>query len=174
MLRAIDRVSLFVGTLAGWAYFAIALMLGYEVVMRYVFIAPTIWAEELSRLFLVWATFGGAGRLVDRRQHISNTLVTDLLPPAARRWQEVFALLFIAALALVVVKDGGGIALNSFERGRTTGSMLDLPAWWGQASLPACFLLLAVQALLEAARVALAPPRQDGEGGLPSPRHPGH
>ena len=158
MLRMIDHVSRFVGTVAGWAYFAIALMLCYEVIMRYVFIAPTIWAEELSRMFLVWATFGGAAILVHRRQHIVITRVTDHLPPRLRQAQEVFALLFVAALALFIVIYGGGIAGDSLTRGRTTGSMLDLPAWWAQASLPACFALLSLQALVEALRVALNGP----------------
>ena len=169
MFNVIDRLSRYLGTLAGWAYFVIALMLGYEVLMRYAFTAPTIWAEELSRLLLVWATFGGAAILVHRRQHITITLVTDMLGPRARRWQEVFALLFVAALAAVVVKDGSGIAYDSLSRGRTTGSMLDMPAWWAQASLPACFLLLCLQSLVEAARVALAP-----AGTTPPPSRPEH
>ncbi|WP_186387019.1 TRAP transporter small permease [Stappia sp. TSB10P1A] len=154
MLRVIDAVSRLFGTVAGWAYFATALMLGYEVVMRYVFIAPTIWAEELSRMLLVWATFGGAAILLHRRQHITITLLTDMLSPRLRQVQEVFVLLFIAALAAVIVRDGGGIAWDSFQRGRTTGSMLNLPAWWAQVSLPLCFALLGLQALVEALRVA--------------------
>jgi TRAP-type C4-dicarboxylate transport system permease small subunit len=155
MLRVIDAVSRTVGTVAGWAYFATALMLGYEVVMRYVFIAPTIWAEELARMLLVWATFGGAAILLHRRQHITITLLTDHLSPRVRQVQEVFVLLFIVALAAVIVHDGTGIAYDSFHRGRTTGSMLDLPAWWSQASLPVCFALLGLQALAEALRVAI-------------------
>lgn len=155
MLRVIDAISRLFGTVAGWAYFATALMLGYEVVMRYVFIAPTIWAEELARMLLVWATFGGAAILLHRRQHITITLLTDLLSPRLRQAQEVFVLLFIAGLAALIVYDGTGIAYDSFHRGRTTGSMLDLPAWWSQASLPVCFALLGLQALVEALRVAL-------------------
>ena len=84
MLRMIDAASRFAGFLAAWAYFAIALMLGYEVIMR-AFGSPTIWAEELSRLLLVWATFGGAAILMHRRQHIVITLLTDSLSPSMRR-----------------------------------------------------------------------------------------
>ncbi|GGE91300.1 TRAP transporter small permease [Stappia taiwanensis] len=155
MTRLVDRLSALAGTFAGWAYFVTALMLGYEVFMRYLFVAPTIWAEELSRLLLVWATFAGAALLLHRRQHITITLLTDRLSPRARQMQEIIALLFIAALGGVIVYLGGGIALHSFERARTTGSMLDLPAWWAEAALPLCFSLLAIQALIEAVRVAL-------------------
>lgn len=169
MFTLIDRVSAALGTLAAWAYFVIALMLGYEVVMRYVFVAPTIWAEELSRLLLVWATFAGMALLVHRRQHIAITLVTDLLPERARRWQQVFVLGFVAALALAIVWYGSGIALDSLMRGRTTGSMLDMPAWINQASIPVCFLLLALQAIIEALRVAFDP--KAARPSQPRPEH---
>ncbi|SDT91151.1 TRAP transporter small permease [Stappia sp. ES.058] len=154
MLRIIDGASRFAGLIAGWGYFLIALMLGYEVLMRYLG-DPTIWAEELSRMFLIWATFGGAALLLHRRQHIVITLLTDSLSPGARRAQELFVLAFIIALSAVVVYYGADIALDSFTRGRTTGSMLDVPAWWSQASIPACFTLLGIQAFAEAVRVAL-------------------
>eukprot|EP00873_Tetraselmis_striata_P017750 jgi/Tetstr1/438014/TSEL_026641.t1 len=154
MLRIIDGASRFAGLIAGWGYFLIALMLGYEVLMRYLG-DPTIWAEELSRMVLIWATFGGAALLLHRRQHIVITLLTDNLSAGARRAQELFVLAFIVVLSAVIVYYGSGIAMDSFTRGRTTGSMLDVPAWWSQASIPACFALLGIQALAEALRVAV-------------------
>lgn len=159
MFRLIDRLSALLGQFAAWAYFATALMLGYEVFMRYLFVAPTIWAEELSRLLLVWGTFAGAAILVHRRQHIAITVLTDMLPPAVRHLQQTVVLLFIAALAAVIVWYAGGIALDSLERGRTTGSMLDVPAWWNEAALPVCFSLLCLQAFVEAVRTAFEGPR---------------
>ncbi|MXN66182.1 TRAP transporter small permease subunit [Stappia sp. GBMRC 2046] len=158
MFRIIDRLSAALGQFAAWAYFATALMLGYEVFMRYVFIAPTIWAEELSRLFLVWGTFAGAAILVHRRQHIAITVLTDALPPRLKHLQQVVVLLFIAFIAAVTVWYAFDIAADSFTRGRTTGSMLDVPAWWNEAAIPVCFTLLSLQALVEALRVAFEGP----------------
>lgn len=154
MHTMLDRLSSCLGIAAAVAYFAIGLMLGYEVFARYVFTAPTIWAEELSRMGLIWGTFLAASVLLHRRQHIRITILTDLLPEAVRRWQEVLVMLFIAAFALAVVWYGTPIAWDSFERGRTTGSMLDIPTFWAEAAVPLGFLLLALQALVEAAQVA--------------------
>ena len=61
-MRLIDRLSGLLARIAAWAFFATGLMLGWEVVARYFFTAPTIWAEELSRLFLVWGCFVRGGR----------------------------------------------------------------------------------------------------------------
>ena len=43
---------------------------------------------------------------------------------------------------------------DSWVRGRTTGSILDLPAWVAELSVPAGFGLLFVQALIETVRAA--------------------
>jgi C4-dicarboxylate transporter, DctQ subunit len=158
MLHILDRLSAALGIAAALAYFAIGLMLGYEVFARYLFTAPTIWAEELSRLFLVWGTCLAAAILLHRRQHIRITILTDLLPASARRWQECLVLLFVAGFAGAVVWYGTPLAFDSFERGRTTGSMLDIGAVWAEAAVPVGCSLLCLQALAEALRVILHGP----------------
>lgn len=168
-MTVIDRLSGLLAQLAAWLYFAVGLMLGWEVAARYLFNAPTIWAEELSRLLLVWGTFVGAAFLVHRRAHIRITILTDRLPTPARTALELASLAAIAAFALAVAYYGFDLANDSFTRGRTAGSMLDLPLAWSQAAVPAGALLLALQALIEAVRIArdgAPPPGHDAAGGL--------
>ncbi len=161
-MRPIDRLSDLMAVLSGWAFFAIGLMLAYEVAARYFFNAPTIWAEELSRLVFVWATFIAAASLLRHDKHIRVTVVTDRLGEGGRRAARVVALLFVLALSAAIVWYGTPIALNSLERGRTTGTMMDLPNWWAQAAVPIAFLLLALQAVVELIRTL---------GGAPLPVH---
>ena len=54
-VRSIDAVSEFSGRLSAWMFFTIGLFITYEVVMRYVFTAPTVWVDEVSRIMQVWA-----------------------------------------------------------------------------------------------------------------------
>ncbi len=161
-MRLIDRLSDILAALAGWAFFAIGLMLAWEVVTRYFLNAPTIWAEEVSRLVFVWATFLAMASLLHHDKHIRVTVVTDRLSPGWQRGARVAALTFVLLLSAAVVWYGTPIAMNSLERGRTTGTMMDLPNWWSQAAIPLCFLLLALQAVLELIRTI---------GGAPLPRH---
>lgn len=164
----VDRISGRLATVSAWLFFAIGLMLGWEVVARYVFTAPTIWAEELSRLLLVWGTFAGAAALVHRREHIRITILTDVLPQRARTSLEVFSLLVIAVFGTAVAIYGFDIAFDSFSRGRTTGSMFNIELAWSQAAIPIGGALLALQSLAEALRCARdgAPPpaRFDEDG----------
>ncbi len=164
----IDRISERLAAVAAWLFFATGLMLGWEVVARYVFTAPTIWAEELSRLFLVWGTLAGAAALVRRREHIRITILTDLLPGRLRTGLEVLGLTAIAAFSLAIVVYGFEIAWDSFSRGRTTGSMFDIQLAWSQGAVPLGGLLLTLQALAEVLRTlrhGAPPPGQSGDPG---------
>ena len=154
-MRALDAISDAIAWAAAWALFAIGLMLGYEVVARYFFNAPTIWAEELSRVFMVWAVFVAAASLLRRDAHIRVTVATDLLSDAGKRFARLASLLIVFAVSALLFWYGLEDPIDSFERGRTTGTMLDIPAWTLQASVPAGFGLLALQSLVEIARVAL-------------------
>ncbi|RMD62275.1 MAG: TRAP transporter small permease [Alphaproteobacteria bacterium] len=170
-MTVIDRISESLAHVAAWLFFATGLMLGWEVAARYIFTAPTIWAEELSRLLLVWGTFAGAAALVHRRAHIRVTVVTDLLPRPARTVLEVLSLLVIAAFGLAVAITGFEVMWDSLSRGRTTGSMLDLPLFWSQAAVPAGGGLLVLQSLVEAFRTDArgAPPPDHGTPSEPLP-----
>ena len=51
-------------------------MLTYEVIARYFFIKPTIWAAELSQLCLVWGCLLAMAPLLTLRRHITVNAVT--------------------------------------------------------------------------------------------------
>ena len=124
-------------------------MLTYEVVARYFFTKPTIWAAELSQMALIWGSLLAMAWALGARRHIAVDAVINLLPDGARRWIEAFAMAVVAAFSAWVTWYGWLIFWDSFERGRTTGSMLDLPSWVAELSVPVGFALLGIQALIE-------------------------
>jgi TRAP-type mannitol/chloroaromatic compound transport system permease small subunit len=48
LLRVIDSISEWSGRTVSWLVLVLTLVLGYEIVMRYVFNAPTKWAFDIS------------------------------------------------------------------------------------------------------------------------------
>ncbi len=155
-------------TLAGSAAFLFILagcMLTYEVSARYLFVAPTIWAAELSQLCLIWGCMIGMPWLLKANQHIAVDALTIRLGDTAQRVCRVLAMSAIALFSAVVAWKGGEIFLDSFVRGRTTGSMLDLPTWISELAIPVGFALLFVQAVIE---LGSAFGRRDLEGGVAS------
>lgn len=127
-------------------------MLTYEVMARYFFTAPTIWAAELSQLCLIWGSLIAMAWALGARRHIAVDAVVRLLPDGVRRLTETFAMLAVAAFSAMVTWKGWTIFYDSFERGRTTGSMLDLPTWVSELAVPLGFALLFIQALIETRR----------------------
>ena len=142
LLRALAWISAFLFILAGC-------MLTYEVTARYLFVAPTIWAAELSQLCLIWGTMIAMPWLLKTNRHIAVDAMTERLGPAAKRVCATLAMIVIGAFSAIVTWKGGGIFLDSFERGRTTGSMLDLPTWVSELAIPTGFALLFAQAVIE-------------------------
>ncbi len=130
-------------------------MLSYEVAARYLFVAPTIWAAELSQLCLIWGTLIAMPWLLSANRHIAVDVLTERLGPTLRRVCQIVSMAAIAAFSAVVAWKGYGIFFDSFERGRTTGSMLDLPTWVSELAVPVGFALLFLQALIELGKALL-------------------
>jgi TRAP-type C4-dicarboxylate transport system permease small subunit len=144
-----NRFILALAWLAAGLFVAAGAMLSYEVVARYFFTAPTIWAAELSQLCLIWGALMGMPWALSAGAHISVDAVTRLCPPGLRRALEAAAMLVVAAFSVVVAWYGWSIFYESFETGRTTGSMLDLPTWISELPVFIGFVLLALQAVIE-------------------------
>jgi TRAP-type C4-dicarboxylate transport system permease small subunit len=148
-----DRISGLLARLAAWAFFLVGLMICYEVALRYFFNAPTVWAEEMSRFLQLWATYLAAAWILRKRELIRITLVTERLPADARRGLELFSLALIVVFCGFAIWYGTLIAWDSVVQGRSTSTMLDVPAVATEAAIPVGFALLGLQALIEMARV---------------------
>jgi len=55
-----------------------------QVVMRYVFSSPFMWAEEVARYLLVWISCLGSAYAVRKGMHISIAFVKDMFPSPVR------------------------------------------------------------------------------------------
>lgn len=150
--RVFDRLAHALAWVAAVLFVASGGMLTYEVIARYFFIKPTIWASELSQLCLIWGCLIAMAWALSAGRHIAVDAVVRHLPDGVRRVTEVFAMLAVAVFSAVVAWKGWGIFWDSFERGRTTGSILDLPSWVTELAIPVGFALLFIQALIEMRR----------------------
>jgi len=152
MFAAIDKISDTAGRLAGWMFFVIGIFIVYEVIARYVFLAPTVWSEEMSRFLQIWATYLAAAHVLRKRQLIAIDIIVRASGPKLRRCCESLALLVIIIFCLVAVYFGSGIVIDSIRIGRASSSMLAVPSWLTELAVPIGFGLLLIQALVELIR----------------------
>ena len=77
LIKYFEKMSLVFAWLAAWLFVLSGLMLSYEVVMRYFFIAPTKWAAELSQLCLIYGTLLAMSWMLQNRKHIQINAIID-------------------------------------------------------------------------------------------------
>ena len=160
-MQFVTTLSRLAGLLGACLMAATGAMLTYEVIARYFFIKPTIWAAELSQLCLIWGCLLSLGWVLNMRRHITVNAVTALLPVSAQRVCVILSLAILIAFSSIVTYWGWDIFHDSWERGRTTGSLLNLPSWVAELSVPVGFGLLTVQAFVELLSLRRVQRKQD-------------
>jgi TRAP-type C4-dicarboxylate transport system permease small subunit len=102
-MRAIDGLNRLLGERLCYLYLAAVAITAFEVVMRYVFNAPTSWGFELTILLCAICYLLSGGFVTLQRRHVAITALYDLMPSRVRFWLDAFAMLVgIVAMSLLV------------------------------------------------------------------------
>ena len=149
-ITAIDTLNLWAGRIFAWLTVPLIFAMMYEVIARYVFTAPTVWAYDMSR-FLYGAMFIlGAGYALSKGVHIRSDFLY-------RNWSaRTQGTVFFPAMILLLWVCGDW-ALTSLVRGErgmdTAWAPLLGPV---RMSLPIGIALLTLQGFAETLRAAYA------------------
>ena len=157
LFRAVDAISTVAARVGEVLLVAIAAMLFCEVVLRYVFLAPTKWTHDVSIVAQIWMTYLGMALVLRRCQLIRITAMIGLIGATGKRLVEAFSLVVIAAFCLVAVIYGLDVIVDSIRLGRRQPTMLAMPQWIGEAPVILGFALLFVQALCDLIRLPARP-----------------
>jgi len=151
-VRVVDRISQAFGLLGALLMFLTGVFLSYEVTARYVLHAPTVWAQELSELFLLWGVFLMLGLLIHTGKNIAIDVVYAKVSSGLQRTLDIVALSFVLAFLVLTVQAGSEMVMDSITRGTTTGTMVDIPIYWEEAAVPFGCAWAAVQTVVELVR----------------------
>lgn len=122
-----DIVSLVCSRLAMIATASIVLVMFYEVVSRYVFSAPTLWANELS-LWIAAFVFLFAGQYaMQQRSHIRIYVIYDIMPRWMQKTADVISVGLICTFFFALVYGGYNDAMRRMLRMETFGTAWDPP-----------------------------------------------
>ncbi len=125
--RPIDRVSVFFGRVTMMLIVVLVCVMLYEVFVRYVIEAPTLWANELS-LWLAGYVFICSGLYaMQQRSHIRIFLLYDVCPRWLQRTFDIISTTLIVMFAFFLVYGGYGEALDKMWRWETFGTAFDPP-----------------------------------------------
>lgn len=133
---------------------AMTLVVFAQVVMRYVFKSPFIWAEELARYLLVWISCLGAAYGIRKGMHIAVQFLYDKFNQTARSTATLFIHLLVIMFFLVGIIAGVEIALAQWNQ---ISPGLRIPMTWAYLSVPAGFVVMLMfsfeQLIIDASRI---------------------
>lgn len=123
----LDWLSVGISRVAMYIVPVIVAVMTIEVIMRYLFQRPTLWANELS-MWLAGMVYLLAGLYVmQQRGHIRIFMVYDMVPRSVQRVFDLISTLGICAFAFAVVWGGFGEAWQKLMRWETFGTAWDPP-----------------------------------------------
>ncbi|CUH76010.1 TRAP transporter small permease subunit [Tropicibacter naphthalenivorans] len=143
-----DILSLVCSRLAMMSIAFIVIVMFYEVVSRYVFSRPTLWANELS-LWIASFVFLLAGLYaMQQRSHIRIYVIYDMMPRWMQKAADVISVFLIWVFTFALIWGGYNDALRRMLRMETFGTAWDPPIPGTlKPALLFIILLVAIQAL---------------------------
>lgn len=102
-VKAMDGLYLLCMIIAGLSLMVMTIIIPIGVYFRYVLNSALAWPEPLCVLLMVLFTFTSAAACYRAGVHINVGLVTDAMPPAARRATLVGAELLLALISIFMV-----------------------------------------------------------------------
>jgi C4-dicarboxylate transporter DctQ subunit len=105
----------------------------YQVVLRYVFNSPNIWAEELARYCLIYISLFASAVAIRRYSHIRIDFFVHSFPKKAQKFLDLFA--YILMLIFLIFLFYYGVRITAQTGNQITGG-LKLPISYIYASIP--------------------------------------
>lgn len=126
-MSPLGRMSTFIGRVTMILVVILVAVMSYEVFMRYVVVAPTVWATELS-LWIAGFIFLFSGLYaMQQRSHIRIFLLYDMMPRGLQKACDTLSVILIVVFAIALIYGGYGEAYDKFLRWETFGTAFDPP-----------------------------------------------
>lgn len=155
VFHIIDMISEWSGKLVSFLMLPLIAFIVYDVLMRYVFNAPTDWAHELSYLMFgtIWV-IGGAFAL-QQKAHVRMEIIYNRLPLRRRAIIDLItAPLFFVFIGILLWK-GWDLAWSSVLRLEHSNSFWSPPIYPVKMMIPLGAFLLLLQGVVRFIRDAI-------------------
>jgi len=147
--HGIDVINDWGGKVLSILVLCIGGMICYEVLLRYAFNAPTIWAHELSlHVFACYSVLGGAYVLLNNG-HVRMELLYMHLPPRRRAILDLVCFPLLLLFLGTIFVEGTKMALHSIEVREITVSFLHSPVYPVKTCIAVAAFLMLLQGLAQ-------------------------
>jgi TRAP-type mannitol/chloroaromatic compound transport system permease small subunit len=156
MVRIIERLSHIVGVVAAWLIVPLIAAMVWEVVARYVFNAPTIWAYEIGYLLTGSGFLLGMAYALSRDAHIRIDVIATTLSERTKAIIDIICYVgLLVPFCVWLTYTLWGRALAAMMSGEKSGqSAWNPPLWPFRTVFFVAFALLLLQIIAEVAKAA--------------------
>lgn len=144
-ISIVNTLNDWVGRVVSMLVFPMVGFLVWEVMMRYVFNQPTIWAHELSAiLYAVFFLLGGAYTL-QQKGHINVDILYLRLSPRKRAVLDLITWILFYFFCGVMLWEGTKFAWTSMKMLERASTVWEPPIWPVKICIPLGALLILLQ-----------------------------
>ena len=151
-----------VGRITAWSSFALALVMGGNVTLRYVFHTGTVWSQELEWSLMAPICLFGMSYALRHGEHVRVDVMFARFSPKTKDFVEFLSSLILMAISLIIIWLSISYVMQSWSIGEGSANPGGIPARYILKSfIPIGFALMFVQAFGQAIRFYLAWRRAD-------------
>lgn len=158
LIVLLERLVVAVGIAAAMLLVPLVLATTWEVVARYAFGAPTIWAYEVGYLLTGSHFLLGLAYTLRQGEHIRIDVLSAHMAPSTRRRIDAAAYAVVLPLLVWLSVALFNYFMAGYTRGETSGqSALNLPVWPFRAVFVLSFAMFSLQVFCELLKSLMAP-----------------
>ena len=129
----------------------LAALVIFTVIMRYCF--SLSW-KSVSVLLFTFTTFWAMGLNVLKNEHVSVTILYDMLKPAVKRWISVLNYIVMLVVDVLFIHYGWAYAV---KMGKQLSMGMEIPMFYMYGLMPVCGVICAVCIVIKAIEAVVAP-----------------
>lgn len=147
--KTITEINRWLATAVSSLVFIMVAAISYEVVARYFFDAPTVWALELSTLLLGPYFLLAGPYFLHTAGHVNVDILYSKLSPRWAALADTGIYTVIVVISCVLIYQSIPIAENAIASGETSFSSWNPAIWPVKTLIPIAFSLLLLQSVAE-------------------------
>ncbi len=128
-LTLIDGFNAKVGKITAFIMIPTLICICFEIISRYVFVLPTVWASELMIYFCAILYILGAAWTLQVGRHVKIDMVWGKASPRGRRMLDIITFPFFALYMTLLIWVGFEFAMESISLKETSGTPWDPPIY---------------------------------------------
>jgi TRAP-type mannitol/chloroaromatic compound transport system permease small subunit len=148
-VKTITTVNKKVGQVVSFLFIPIAIACFTEVVMRYVFNRPTIWAWDVATYLFCVLSVLGVGYTYIEEGHVRITLLIDYLSPQKKYMSEIIVGFMFIIVVIVLLYQTARMAISSVMMNERSSSYFDYPMYHLKIIIVIGIFLLLLQGIVK-------------------------